>query len=411
MYIIRVSRKNIIYILVLLLCIQALFIGTPVYGWLQRTIHREFHWTYDRLEWSWSLDIPVDYYIAYAVIPLDERLHQGGRLYGKLVTTDDDYLRSIAEALEASARKYGYQYYETANFILAFVQSLPYIPDNISTPFDDFPKFPLETLIEGGGDCEDTSILYATLLKILGYDVILVSPPGHMMVGVAEYREKIPGWYVEFNNRKYYLAETTGEGWRVGDLPKEFQGVKVVMAAITGEQLRPQPIDVPNLIEEHKVLQQKYDELYHDYRELTQRYSELQQTYESLNNDYLNLKNKYDGLQVSFQQLKSEYEELQSDFEHIQTEYSLLQANYSSLQVDYNRLTKSFQEISVKYQSLKEEHKSLEEAHQKTLMELSSTQYLLGVYKIALYIALIIVVGLIILLIFKRPKQPPSPPH
>ena len=34
-----------------------------------------------------------------------------------------------------------------------------------STELQDTPRFPIETLIEGGGDCEDTSILVASILK------------------------------------------------------------------------------------------------------------------------------------------------------------------------------------------------------------------------------------------------------
>ena len=61
--------KTTVILFVVLLFVQTLSIVSPVYGWLQRTIHRDFHWTYDWINYEWSLDIPVDEYIAYAVIP------------------------------------------------------------------------------------------------------------------------------------------------------------------------------------------------------------------------------------------------------------------------------------------------------------------------------------------------------
>lgn len=45
-----------------------------------------------------------------------------------------------------------------------------------STEIEETPKYPLETLLSGGGDCEDTSILMASLLKAVprNWDVELV---------------------------------------------------------------------------------------------------------------------------------------------------------------------------------------------------------------------------------------------
>jgi prefoldin subunit 5 len=404
-------QKNIaVYLFMALLCVQTLSIVTPVYGWLQRTIHRDFHWTYGWLDYRWSLDIPVDYYIAYAVIPLSERLREGGRLYGTFVTTDDPYLRGIANALKSAADRDGYGYYDTANFILAFVQSLPYIPDDVSTPYDEFPKFPLETLIEGGGDCEDTSLLYATLLKIIGYNVILISPPGHMMVGVAEYGGPPPtnAWYVEINGVKYYLAETTGEGWRVGDAPDIARGVTVYLVMITGEQLRPHPVDIPKLIEENKVLQRKYDELYQNYQDLSEEYNEIKQAYKTLSIDYASLKNSYDYLQSSYQALSSEYAALESSFNLLQIQHSRLQANYTSLHTEYNRINNLLQELDTKYQLLRGQYDELTQRHQKVLSELSTTTLMLNIYRFAFFSVIVIIIAITILMIFgKRAKTTP----
>jgi hypothetical protein len=73
---------------------------------------------------------------------------------------------------------------EYLNFLSRFVQSIPY-NDRDST------KFPIETLYEGNGDCEDKSMLLAGLLERENYDIVLVKfeaknpkSPGHLVVGI-----------------------------------------------------------------------------------------------------------------------------------------------------------------------------------------------------------------------------------
>ena len=73
---------------------------------------------------------------------------------------------------------------QLAEFLLAFVQGgVAYVKDplNVST---DWPRYPSETLMLGGGDCEDSSILYAELLRRAGIGSAILSIPGHAAVGV-----------------------------------------------------------------------------------------------------------------------------------------------------------------------------------------------------------------------------------
>jgi hypothetical protein len=70
---------------------------------------------------------------------------------------------------------------QMANLVLHFVQkNFKYEHDNISTadfpggPFDEYGRFAMETIHDGVGDCDCTSILYASLLALLGFDVALL---------------------------------------------------------------------------------------------------------------------------------------------------------------------------------------------------------------------------------------------
>lgn len=297
----------------------------------------------------------MDYYIGYAVISLEERLPEFKKVYSAFITTEDPYIKSVAEALQRAAIRDGYGYYDTANFILAFVQSLPYIPDDVSTPYDEFPKFPLETLIEGGGDCEDTSILYATLLKILGYDVVLWNPPGHMMVGVGEYGGEIPdgGWHVEYEGEKYYLAETTGEGWVVGEAPREFQHQTGYTMRITGEQIRPRYTDTPKLIKEYEALKEEYNTLSKDYLDLKYRLSDLQSAYTSLEASYKSLQEDYKIAFMKLEDVQDRYEALEEEFNNLNDRFNRLRSDYDTLSQKYQSLKTSYDELYREYEALK----------------------------------------------------------
>lgn len=65
------------------------------------------------------------------------------------------------------------------------VQSLPYESDGTLTA----PKFPIETYVDGRGDCDDKSLLLAGLLAREGYSVALFyfKPEAHMALGVKGY--------------------------------------------------------------------------------------------------------------------------------------------------------------------------------------------------------------------------------
>jgi len=135
---------------------------------------------------------------------------------------DDVVISTLVRQLTDLARDAGYTSEESMlEFAIRFVQALPYSQDVATTGFDEYPRFPIETLVDAGGDCEDTSILMATLLMELGYDVVLFLLPGHVAVGVA--LEDCSGFYIEYEGKKYYYLETTGYGWNIGELPPPLQ--------------------------------------------------------------------------------------------------------------------------------------------------------------------------------------------
>ncbi len=188
-------------------------------------IERHYKWEYGGSEWTYTTSIPQSWYDYYAGLPRPPT-----RNYSVYVThpEDDPFIEHLIESFEDAATEKGYNEFQTVNFIVRFVQSLPYTSDDVTKGFDEYPRYPIETLVDNGGDCEDTSILMAAILHQMGYGTILINPPNHMAVGVLG-GERVYGTSWTLNGSKYYYLETTSEGRQLGELPSEYQGAKALL--------------------------------------------------------------------------------------------------------------------------------------------------------------------------------------
>jgi hypothetical protein len=95
----------------------------------------------------------------------------------------------------------------------AYVQSLHYESLN-----QNFAKLPVETIVDGAGDCDDKSLLLAGLLAREGYSVALLSfeQEAHMAIGVSSHD------YL-YKNTDYAFIETTGYSF-IGEIPDKLEG-------------------------------------------------------------------------------------------------------------------------------------------------------------------------------------------
>ena len=128
---------------------------------------------------------------------------------------------------------------DRVDFVLSFVQSLPYTLDDVTTGYDEFRRYAIETLIEGGGDCEDTTILVAAILRGLNESVALIFTPGHIALGVSG---NFTGSAITYGDTKYYYCETTGTGWTVGDVPASVGKTVDQIIPLTPAKLGPVPV-------------------------------------------------------------------------------------------------------------------------------------------------------------------------
>jgi hypothetical protein len=97
---------------------------------------------------------------------------------------------------------------EYLEFITVYVQSLRY-----ETRDQNPAKFPIETVVDNAGDCDDKSLLLAGLLSRVGYPValFLFEPESHMAVGIGsdDYLYKNTGYaFVETTNFSFIGVPT-----------------------------------------------------------------------------------------------------------------------------------------------------------------------------------------------------------
>lgn len=194
---------------------------------------RHFAWAFQGETWTYDMAIPDTVYQDFRARDRPLRMLQGEdgmirmHAYDLYVSepSDDAFVDALAAGFVDTAAARGWDDATRAGFVLAFVQSLPYTSDNVTSPFDEYPRFPVETLVDEGGDCEDTTVLLGALLAAMGHEVVLLSPPGHMALGVV--LEGVHAPFYEHQGKKYHYVETTGSGWRIGEVPEPYADVSV----------------------------------------------------------------------------------------------------------------------------------------------------------------------------------------
>ena len=184
------------------------------------------------IEHSWVVPFKNQDYTF--LISIDTQLYNKARNEERLRRGDFEYFPSMVEegteALQDLNREFkrvtsALDKESQVNFVLAFVLSITYIKDE-RTGFDEYYKSAIETLGDEGGDCEDSSILFASILSGLGFELALIVFPGsrfaqgHVGVGV---KGDFQGDYCRDGNNEYYYCETTSPGWKLGVFPPGYE--------------------------------------------------------------------------------------------------------------------------------------------------------------------------------------------
>lgn len=185
----------------------------------------EFTWKYNEVEFTYKLDLNIDDYNKMMTSTIDRTgttasdryvIARGDGeeiIFGvKDYIVVDVYIQKLVDDITLLYEKeYGEGSSITdrigyANYLLAFTQYIPYDNEEADSG-NDYWRYPLETLYDGTGDCEDTSILAAAMYAAAVISAGIFLLPSHAMVCVENSIGTIVGAVVHSN---YYPGETTG---------------------------------------------------------------------------------------------------------------------------------------------------------------------------------------------------------
>ncbi|GEM_PF-3032253 len=180
-----------------------------------------YTWKFNGQTYSLDINISVSAYQQYRDDPTQRyayTIEEAVSMCGDYVTPYDPVIHDLAEVLGNYSATFSEL--KTANFVLSFVQSIEYVEDESSVSRDEYWRFPVETLYEEVGDCEDKAFLYASIMEAMGFDAVILLFDGHAAAGISA--AKATGSYYEYDGIEYFYCETTALGWKVGDIPDEY---------------------------------------------------------------------------------------------------------------------------------------------------------------------------------------------
>lgn len=184
------------------------------------TYTMNYSWKYEMTDYSFTWTVSYDTYKALKESDTD-RMPESDSDMSAFVTTDlpdsvvVDKLNTMTSTMTELQR---------ANFVLKFVQRCTcYQTDMEYNGMTEYWKYPLETLVDQRGDCEDTAILYCNLMRAMGHytALLLYEAPyytdGHAAAGVNISTYVPGGSSYEVDSIKYYYCETTSDTMIVGE--------------------------------------------------------------------------------------------------------------------------------------------------------------------------------------------------
>jgi hypothetical protein len=206
-------------------------------------VHKVFSWKFKpkgsgvEVEQVISLDISRSRFEHY------RRMPRFSGEWNRYAEEEMPEIRVLASEFQILHSNQKWSTYNQAFNVLKFVQNcIPYSFDRDTTGFEDWARYPIETLMEGTGDCEDVAILCASIIARLGFQTVLLLYPSHLAFGVAA-ADQLKGDYVvePKTGKRYFYGEATADGWHLGEIPvscliKDPEEIILVNILISEEQ-------------------------------------------------------------------------------------------------------------------------------------------------------------------------------
>lgn len=134
-----------------------------------------------------------------------------------------DAIDGLCDAFHEIKQEQNFSRDTYAEFMTKYVQAIPYDVERASAGLADKtlngdPRFPVQTIVDGTGDCDEKVFLLAALLKHEGYGCagFLYGEEKHLCLGI-----KSEG--AGYKNSGYEIVETTSPMY-ISEVPKSFAG-------------------------------------------------------------------------------------------------------------------------------------------------------------------------------------------
>ena len=193
------------------------------------------------------VNVPLDLYVMYKKKLRHDFENDASNISNYAIYKDKYVQDIISQVIIIAGEHKNVNWYQMFRNLVA---QIVYNDDKFSG-FDEYPKYPLESIVDGSGDCEDTSILLAALLRGFQYrwqtalkdssvahqldnvNVGFLVMPGHVAVGywVPDFEIVFDPTHKEFDGlnlayyksgeKKYCYVETTSNDFVPCEVPKQ----------------------------------------------------------------------------------------------------------------------------------------------------------------------------------------------
>ena len=194
---------------------------------LKTEYNNTYKWSYNEKNFTYEITVDSAYYHKATDSSIDragsisvERYTtaSGVQVAAKDYIVVDEHIKVLADSLRAQyteAFGEGPDKQAYIKFAAAFIYGCIEYDNDEYKSGKEYWRYPLQTLIEKTGDCEDTSILLAAILDAAGYESGIILLPGHAMCAVTT--DDIPD--LVYPNKKhsdvyslnFYPVETTSK--------------------------------------------------------------------------------------------------------------------------------------------------------------------------------------------------------
>lgn len=223
--------------------------GTVIRGAYTELVdgYYSFTWKYKGTSYTLDTEISAQSYLNWKNSTITRSSTTSEKHILEFVTYNDPVVTAIAAKFNTMCT--GMTDAQRANVMLSYTQAIPYQYDSDFCGIDEYWKYPVETVFDGAGDCEDTSILFCAIAKAMGFDAAIstlyvsdasagfltsfVYGANHCM-GLINVPGIVPeaDAIVKIGDTTYYLCETTASGYGIGVNPWESFSVKTKLKIV-----------------------------------------------------------------------------------------------------------------------------------------------------------------------------------